>query len=188
MLILPSSLLNVPDIRQQDNYSCGAACAMAVGKYFGVGPESLDGWKHELHTDVEESTRPLRIVGYLRQLGLDVSFRDMLTLDDLTACWCAGRPVICPIQEYGVASKQASFEYGHYVVVIGRALGHTFVGDPSIDNVLEGEDADQAPGRMLITDEKFADVWHDRDADGNLYVRFGIIVGPQAPTVGEILP
>ena len=34
-----------PDVRQHDHYSCGAAASMAVGKYFGVGPKTLEAWK-----------------------------------------------------------------------------------------------------------------------------------------------
>jgi HK97 family phage portal protein len=180
-------LLDVPDIRQADNYSCGAACAMAVGKYFGVGPDELEEWKKELGTTEKDSTRPMAIVEYLTSLGLAVQAAGDMTLEDLTNFWREGVPIICPIQEYGVPSKQASFNYGHYVVVIGVGLGQVFVQDPSIDNALgkAGGDVplstpdmgtDAAPGRMLIDQETWLKVWHDSDADGRQYVQFGIAV------------
>lgn len=36
------------------------------------------------------------------------------------------------------------------------------------------------PGRMMIALDKWEQVWHDKDADGNVYDHFGIIVGPPA--------
>src|SRR5262249_56767415 len=90
-------VLDVPDVRQHDYYSCGAAAGMAVGRYFGVGPRTLDAWKTALGTTVERSTNPDAIAAYLRSLGLDVEARDGMTLDDLRRAWLAGRPVICPV-------------------------------------------------------------------------------------------
>jgi HK97 family phage portal protein len=183
-----TELLDLPDIRQQDDYSCGAAAAMAVGQYFGVGPDTLEEWKAALSTTEQKSTRPFAIVQYLTELGLVVTAGGDLTIEDLKACWRAGQPVICPIQEYGIPSKQASFLYGHYVVVIGAALGHIFVADSSIDNVLEGQDSDQAPGRSLISEEDWLRVWHDQDIDGKQYIRFGIAVGKELPKEPEPAP
>jgi HK97 family phage portal protein len=170
-------LIELPDVRQQDNYSCGAAVAMSVGRYFDVGPESLEEWKAALDTTPENSTRPIKIIEYLTSLGLAVTAASDMTVEDLRDFWKDGMPVICPIQEYGLPSKQASFQYGHYVATIGVAHGQVFVQDPSIDNVLEGQGSDQAPGRSLIAESTWDSVWHDRDADGRQYVRFGIAVG-----------
>jgi HK97 family phage portal protein len=182
----PSELLDLPDVRQSDDYSCGAACAMAVGRYFGVGPTTLEEWKAALGTDKAKSTDPMAIVSYLSELGLSVMAAGDMTVDDLKRFWQAGAPVICPIQEYGIPSKQASFKYGHYVVSIGVALGCVFVFDPSIDNALarpggsQGKKpdpgVDQAAGESLIREDDWLDVWHDQGADGREYVRFGIAV------------
>jgi HK97 family phage portal protein len=180
--------LEVPDIRQPDTYSCGAACAMSVGKFFGVGPADLEDWKKALDTTEENSTRPFAIVKYLSELGLVVTAAGGLSMEDLAGFWRAGHPVICPVQEYGIPSKQASFDYGHYVVVIGVGHGYVFVQDPSVDNVLEGEDADQAPGRMLIAEDTWLKVWHDQDVDGNQYERFGIAVGRELPKLPAPAP
>lgn len=39
------------------------------------------------------------------------------------------------------------------------------------------EDVDAAPGRMMIKEDKWMEVWHDEDVDGNKYKQFGIAVG-----------
>ena len=37
-----------------------------------------------------------------------------------------------------------------------------------------------APGRILVRDTEWLDVWHDVGADGTKYMRFGIAVGPKS--------
>jgi predicted double-glycine peptidase len=235
-------VLDVPDIRQRDDYSCGASVTMAFGRYFGVGPETLEEWKALLGTTEENSTLPRHIVGALRSLGLTVEERDGMELDDLRGYLSRGMPVIVPLQEYGVPSKQASFKYGHYVGMIGLVGDqYVVVQDPSADNVIsrkhvdihglpdelvalavrylesdedggQGEgtaegferwlgqsrwsprqvtealdvakrerslnqDSNMAPGRNLVDVDRWMAVWHDEDAEGRRYVRYGIAVG-----------
>lgn len=176
--MMPKSLIEVNDIRQEDTYSCGAICAFTVGSYFGVGPKTKEEWIKALHTNVEDSTRPTAIADFLSSLGLEAIEQHGMSIANLKECWMEGNPVIVPLQEYGIPSKMASFSYGHFVVVIGCDLGYVFVQDPSIDNVLEGEDSDAAPGRMMISEKDWMNIWWDKDADGNQYNRYGIIVGP----------
>lgn len=127
-------LIEVPDVRQPDSVSCGAAAAMSVGKYFGVGPDSLDQWKTNLGTN-EEGTHPQQLVEYLRSLGLQVeAFQhgNLATLDGyLDRRW----PVLCCVQDYG---PKRSWEHGHYLVVIGHKEGYLFAQDPAMDNVMVG--------------------------------------------------
>lgn len=176
----PGNLLEVPDIRQPDHFSCGACASMCVGKYFGVGPDNLDDWKKALGTDVQQSTKPMAIVEFLSSLGLVVTAAHNMTLDDLRRFWKAGQPVICPVQDYGpFLPDRAQFDYGHYLTVIGTALGYVFAQDSSQDNVTVGSGTDSAPGRILIEEETWLENWHDRDIDGNEYVCFGIAVGKE---------
>jgi hypothetical protein len=171
----PLRLIPLPDIRQEDDYSCGAMCAMAVGRYFGVGPDSKEDWKSALDTTKAKSTNPHKIASYLSQLGLKVETRYDMDINDLKECWINGTPVICPVQEYMTPSKQTSDKYGHYVVVVGNSLGMVFVQDPSIDNVLKGEDARQDPGIMPIREDDWMKMWWDEMFDEE-FVRFGIVV------------
>jgi len=157
--------------------NCGAAATMCVGRYFGVGPATLEEWKKLLGTNVEQSTRPAAIVEVLQSLGLSVEARDGLTLEDLRRYWLAGMPVICPVQDYGPeVPAQAKFAYGHYLTVIGVNLGLVFCQDSSEDNVTRKSGSIQAPGRVMIEESKFLDNWHDKDIDGNKYIRYGIAV------------
>lgn len=167
----------VLDIRQHDHFSCGAAISMAVGRGFDVGPETLEEWKKALGTDVEESTKPASIVQYLRSLGLQVVARHGMTLEDLRHCYEAKAPVICCVQDYGPElPPKARFAYGHYVAVIGLGMGYVFCQDPSEDNVIADSGSAQKPGRVMISESDWMRIWHDKDAEGNKYVQYGIAV------------
>lgn len=174
----PDELLEVPDVMQQDSFGCGAACSMSVARYFGVGPTEFATWEKLLGSDPDKGTPPTAIVHLLRSLGLRAEARQLMTIDDLRDCWRAGRPVICPIQDYDPDAGPGEWEGGHYVVYIGGpALGYVFVQDPMADVELEGASSDAAPGRVMIRTQRFLDVWHDRSAEGGYFLRFGIIVG-----------
>ncbi len=178
-----NQILDLPDIRQEDHFSCGAAAAMAVGRYFGVGPATLPEWKKALGTDVEESTRPGAIVRYLRSLGLSVRVRHHMTIADLAQAVAEGSPVICPVQDYGrELPKEADFDYGHYLAVCGIIPDqYVAVQDSSEDNVTRGSGTIAAPGKVLIHQADWLRDWHDQDIDGVKYVRYGIVVGKPEP-------
>jgi hypothetical protein len=180
-------LLKVEAVRQPDRFSCGACAAFATGVYFNVGPSTLKEWKEALGTTVERSTHPLVIADYLTGLGLSVEVLDNLTVDDLRRFAQEGRVTITPIQDYTQeVPDKAEFAYGHYLAVVGVIDGGKYVvcADSSADNVLEGEGSDAAPGKVMIESPTFLKQWHDRDIEGNKFIRMGIAVGPPPPQGG----
>jgi HK97 family phage portal protein len=98
---LGKELLDLEDVRQPTHWSCGAAAAMATGRYFGKGPVTIEEWIEALGTDLAQSTDPMRIVAYLSSLGLAVTACHDLTVDDLREFWKKGMPVICCVQDWG---------------------------------------------------------------------------------------
>jgi len=174
-------MLEVPDVRQTTHYTCGAAASCAVGKYFGIGPKTQDGWIKALHTDVEQSTHPQSIIDYFTKLGCKVEAKHGMTVQDLANCILRGAPVICPVQDYGPwVPKAAKFAYGHYLTVIGveqgLGKGYIFCQDSSEDNVIADSGSAQEPGKVMIAIEDWMRMWHDEDIDGNKYIRFGIAI------------
>ncbi len=177
-------LLDVEDIRQPNQYACGAAAAMCCGKFFNVGPDTIEEWEAALGTTLERSTHPMRIVEYLTELGLAVTASHNLTVDDLREFWERGMPVICPVQDYGDRRQEgASFAYGHYLTVIGATMGFVFAQDSSVDNVSEGSGSIQAPGRVMIEESDWMAAWHDEDVDGKPYIQFGIAVAARVEDI-----
>jgi len=190
--MLRAAIVEVPDIRQPNAFFCGCAAAMSVGRFFCVGPKKLSEWAKALGTTEENSTSPEAIVEYLQSLGLDVKYKQRMTVKELAWAVNDGRPVICPVQDYkGQRSEKAEWDYGHWLTVIGCLPGsYVIAQDSSIENAEhvpggdvpeEEEDHDEniaAPGRILVHEEDWLRVWHDKDAKGRKYVRYGISVGP----------
>lgn len=175
----PCCLVEVPDIRQNDNYSCGAAAAMSVGKYFGVGPDTLKEWKDLLGTSRAQSTSPQSIIKTLSDLGCQCVAKQDMTEEDLCYYHKLGIPVLTPIQEWGDPRVKSSSDYGHWVVVVGVGYGYVFTQDPSVDNVMDGEGSDNSRGKMMISCADWDDVWHDEGLEGEPYRHYGIAVsGP----------
>lgn len=208
----PDSLLDVPDVRQSTDYSCGPCAVLSVAQYFGVdeGKTEEDMIK-ELDTEptsIEDNgTDPARMVNWLTNAGLTVTSGAGWTVDDLRHYWAAGQPVIVPIQDYGTPEEYRENQSGHYVVVIGLGFGYVFVQDPSADNVESGDihtadtegqpfkpvDSDMAPGRVMIPEETFLAVWHDMEDGGKIDIQYGIAVGrghapPPPPNTAPATP
>ena len=170
-------ILNFPDVKQPDDYSCGAACSMAVGLYFNIGPKVLDEWKRILGTDVEKSTFPSAIVDYFRLLGLNVVDKQYMTVQELAYYVDNDTPVIVCVQDYGDnIAPGAEFDYGHYLVVIGVYENYIICQDPSEDNVIKGSGSVQEPGKIIIGLADFLEIWHDLDGNGKKYFHYGIAI------------
>lgn len=171
--------VEVPDIRQRDHYSCGACASMCVGKYFRVGPPTIAGWKRILGTTLAHSTDPRRIVEVMRGFGLFVEASNHLQVKNLQYYTANNMPVIVCVQDYGNRRQEgAAFAYGHYLTAIGVALGYVLCQDSSEENVLtKDNESIQAPGRVLIAESDFNNVWHDKALDGTRFVHYGIAIG-----------
>lgn len=173
-------MIDLPDVGQPDSISCGAAVSMSVGMYYGVGPKTLEEWEQLLGTNEEIGTSTQGIVDGLRGLGLEVVELSNMTLDDLWDCVFRRIPVIVLIQEYGERGAPIGFEDGHWVAVIGIGLGQVFVQDPNVDNVFEDTVGDETPGRMMISETKFLEVWQGIDDNGKEVEGCGIVVGQKS--------
>lgn len=162
---LLESLLPVPERRQSTDYTCGAACLQACLHYFGL-PASEVGVAKAAGTNPTEGTRPDELIGLAQRCGLEASGQT-LDMDSLATHVAFGRPVLCPVQAHGG---------GHWVVVIGCDGKAVTVMDP-------------AAGVQTVPAAAFDRAWHDTDADGVAYVRYGIALSrPEAPVPESIQP
>lgn len=108
-------LLDIPDIRQQADYDCGAAALDAVLSFHGLrvrGPVRLANAVQGMSPDTVEAV--------LRSVGLAV-LSGTMTVGDLRHLTRAGRPVLCPVSAGG----------GHWVVVRGVARGRVHFHCPT---------------------------------------------------------
>jgi predicted double-glycine peptidase len=171
MLGPPSSdvVRDFPDTRQSESYDCGAACLRACAEHFGVLPPPPDresAFIALLGTNPEDGTRPGRIVEGARRLGLDARALGGMSVDDLAAETAAGRVVICCTQQ-SLPEGGDGWSEGHYVTAIAVDGKSVLVQDP-------------VDGRKRVGRGLWLRRWHDRDADGQRYERYGIVVGKAA--------
>jgi HK97 family phage portal protein len=161
----PVKLIDVPDVRQQYRYDCGAAAVKAVCEYFKVGPEYYAAYLVGMKTTPREGTDPSEMIDFMNEQGLIVTSGNGMTIEDLRKYFAAGIPVIVPMQLYGpdASTERTESTNGHYVVVIGAALGQVMVQDP-------------VSGRVMLSEEDFDARWHDMEADGAVDDHFGMAV------------
>jgi len=148
-------LLQVPDVRQCTNYSCGAACFQAVMRYWG-GEDMGEGQFIELlNTTLGETahkgTTPNNIVRGAEKMGFRAEIRENLTLDDLKKSIEEGVPVIVEGQAWKDENQSWEMnENGHYMVVIGVDDKNVYLEDPWI-----------LGSRGYIPHDEFIERWHD---------------------------
>jgi hypothetical protein len=190
-------LEHLPDIRQPNHWTCGAAAATGVGLLYGVGPKDIEGWVSLLGTTEQDSTRPQAIIEAFGSFNCPVQARQGMTIADLTGYVQQGVPVIVCVQDYASEqSPKASFDYGHYLTVCGVIPGFIICQDSSIENAESvaggdvttptAEEPLQANGKVLIGEQEFLSAWHDQDVDGNKLDRFGIAVFPPSPVTSSV--
>ncbi len=153
-------LLDVPDLRQQDDYDCGPAAVQAVCAFLGVGPAERAAYVAGLGTSPAGGTTPAAILAFLARLDTVTTSAAGLEVEDLARFFAEGHPVLCPIQEEQASGTRS----GHWVVVIGTGLGQVMIHDP-------------IEGRRMLSEEDWLARWHDTDVQGNAYLQYGIAVG-----------
>lgn len=173
-------LKGVPDVRQAEHYSCGAASFQAVMNYYGMDSFEAD-LRTMLNTAASHGTYPWDMVRVAKQLGFDAEWKDNLTLSDLEAALRQGIPVIVDAQRYTAPNNpwKDSWipEAGHYMVVIGIDDRNVYLEDPFL-----------LGSRLIMTREDFFDSWHGWESslpvppDAKKYYHLGIIIRGIPPT------
>lgn len=159
--------VHLPDLKQHEDYTCGAAAMEAICEFFGVGPETEDDFVQLLRSDPDEGTPPERILALARRLGLQVDSENGRDLNWVRAQLDQERPVLVLIQAWYDDYERADYvndEDGHYVVAVGYDAGHVYFEDPS----LKGD-------RGYIANAEFEARWHD-EARGQRYERWGAVI------------
>lgn len=176
-------VLEVPDVRQETDYDCGAAAALAVVRYHGVGDDSwsVADAMTALDTNATEGTPPYEIGRYMTRLGLPTATATGMTVDQLGAYCDQGWPVLVPVQALWCEPfDQDRCCCGHWVVVTGvtnpsRGVKTVHVHDPSM-------------GTVNVKADDFERCWFDTgktNPDGQnspsvkRYERMGLAVGPK---------
>jgi len=155
-----TKLLNVPDVRQPSNYSCGPTSLQAVLSYYG-----LDMKVNELinmtNCTPENGTLPENIANAATKLGFSAAVKENMTLEDLQQYIGQGTPVIIDAQAWkdnktDIQNWTDDQIDGHYMVVIGIDNENVYFEDPAV-----------LGSRGYINNQEFLDRWHDTYQDTN---------------------
>lgn len=175
-----NDLLDIPDIRQYNDYSCGSACLLAILTYFGV----YDGREEELGallgTTPADGTQPSRIVEVAKKFGIEAEPVEGCSLDDLRLYMKQKRPVILNFQAWKESPVEWSHadDDGHYAILIGMDDTNLYMRDPSIH------------GRIgKVPCDEFMERWHDTGLEGSterLAIVFDATNRPAVDLVQEI--
>ncbi|MCX6689893.1 MAG: C39 family peptidase [Methanoregula sp.] len=172
-------LTGVPDVRQAENYSCGASSFQAVMSYYGLNSMESD-LRAMLNTTPAHGTYPWDMVRVAKQQGLDAEWKENLTVNELESALRQGIPVIIDGQRFRElnSSWENTWASGHYMVVIGLDDRHVYLEDPFLIG-----------SRLEMTREDFVAIWHDYEselpvpADAKKYYHLGVFIRGTPPTV-----
>ncbi len=136
---LPASVVHVPEVKQETDYSCGAAAALSVLRLWRPADFARTTEQElytPLHTTPAGGTEPEPITEYLRSVaGLDARYvHGDVTLTQLERAVDAGEPPILDLQAWRDAPEpwREVWDAGHYVILVGYDATDLYVMDPSV--------------------------------------------------------
>lgn len=138
-------MIEFPDQRQEDDYTCGTAILQGVFDLFRIDRSSSD----DLATEAD-GLHPATLESVLRRAGFSVQSGQM-TVEDLKHHTAHGRPVLCPIDQFG----------GHWVAVLAVARGIVWYHCP-------------VGGRKKIREKEWRAIWRDHTRAGHPFDSWGI--------------
>lgn len=141
-------LLELPDIRQKDGFSCGEVALKIVLSYY-----SGKSVRKPARSCPIKGLHPSTLHAVFRWEGYKTVAGNML-IEDLKLHHSLGRPVICVIQSDGV---------GHYVVSSGVRRNQVHYQCPTY-------------GLCKKNAYEFLTKWYDYDSDGNEFRQWGVAV------------
>ena len=156
-----TTILNVPDVRQPTDFSCGPTALQAVLAYYGTDIRMDE--LINMTNSTENGTLPDNIAQAARQLGFSTEIKENMTLEDLQNNINQGIPVIIDCQAWKGNNTNTSSQNwttdqqdGHYMVVIGVDKDNVYFEDPAV-----------LGSRGYIPNQEFLDRWHDLYQDPN---------------------
>ncbi|MEL7660704.1 C39 family peptidase [Acetobacterium wieringae] len=170
--------IDVPNLRQYGDYTCGTTCVQMLMNYLypQIGDKNLSTYEHDLGTTPENGTTPQQIYNYFKSQGVNVEKKENISIEELVSLIDAGDPVMMCIQAWSDkynttdpnASDHAYLADGHWVICVGYQKtndGYQFYfNDPA------------CVGYCLMSQSDLENRWIDMDESGTIYTRFGLVI------------
>jgi uncharacterized protein len=161
-----SKFFHMPQVRQNTNYTCGAACAASIMAYYGNDLTESDIAQQMKTT--QEGSEPDTLVEFFNNNELDAT-KEELTPETLRDYIDDDIPVIVELQAWGDKNDyETDYTNGHYVVAIGYDDNGFFFMDPS------------QFGYSYLEEDDLVSRWHDENS-GEKDQNVGIVVEGDHP-------
>lgn len=170
--------IDVPNLRQYGDYTCGTTCVQMLMNYLypQVGDKNLSTYEHDLGTTPADGTTPQQIYDYFKAQGVDVEKKEDVSIEELVSLIDAGDPVMMCIQAWSDkynttdpnATDHAYLADGHWVICVGYKKINDeyqfYFNDPA------------CVGHCLMSQTDLETRWIDRDGAGTIYKHFGFVI------------
>jgi hypothetical protein len=154
-----NDLIDIPNVRQYNDFTCGSACLLAILAYYGKYDGREDDLASELRTNPINGTNADDIVKIARKFGLNAERRENADLKIIESSLRRKTPIIVNFQAWSDSGSdyRHSNEDGHYAIVTGMDDENLYFRDPSMNGKI---------GRLSKAD--FMQRWHDEDAQSDV--------------------
>ncbi len=160
--------IDLPNVVQLSDHTCGPAALLAICAYYGVGPDDEDAIAADMKATAD-GTDPYQIVDAAQRYGLRVKEYRVMSNKRLRRCLDKRRPVVLMLQAWGdppPASYEADWDDGHWVVAIGYDDDGVYCEDPSLP-----------AARGFVTWDELRKRWHDVEGPANDHTeRYGVAI------------
>ena len=146
-----TTLLNVPDVVQPNNYSGGPTALQAVLAYYGTDISVTE--LINMTNTTENGTTPDNIALAAQNSGFTAEVKENLTLQDLQNNINQGTPIIVLCQagkDNTALNWTEDYENGQYLVVVGMDSQNVYFEDPTL-----------LGSKGYIPLQEFLERWHD---------------------------
>ena len=158
--------IDLPNMVQQKDYSCGASALQAICAYHGVGPGEEWAIVDDLGMDRRIGSHPFQIARTARRYGLSVAEHQPMSDAQLIRYLRRRVPVLIMLQAWGERRDYTDdWIDGHWVVAIGHDRAGVFFEDPSLESA-----------RGFIPFAALDARWHDVGPHGVHLERYGMAI------------
>ncbi len=162
----------IPSVKQQGDFTCGAAALRAIASFYKTGPTTECDFAKAVNASPQKGTHPKDLIKAAKSFGLKVIAKEHMTINELKTHLNKQHPIICNIQAWGddKTKSKRDQEYkkrndGHYVIAIGFNDTHIYFEDPTLKG-----------NRGRLTYEDFDKRWHDKETNGDKTDHLGIVI------------
>lgn len=132
---LKSILIDIPNVSQQENWSCGAAALLSILLYYGKCPLNEKLVTDQLGID-KSGTDPFQIENVLDKYKLRYKEYRGMTIEQLIYHINRREPVLIMLQAWGNIEKyrkcKKGCKDGHWLIAIGYDSENIYFEDPAL--------------------------------------------------------